>query len=536
MRKISISLSAALLFSFVNAINSISQSPDDGKITIIFDSSPSELENYLSSSRGEQGIGLVLSGGGSRALAHIGVLKVFDSAGIDINIISGVSMGAIIGGLYSAGYSPEEIENIALSIRWSRLLSQSPVRSSLPPTRKDRTEKSIVKIRFEKWKPVLPKALTTGQNLRQYLETLTARSGIRPSISFDYLNPPLRIVATDLSTGEKVVLSSGSLAEAMRATMAVPLAFTPVEIDGRLLVDGGLVDPIPVDVVREEFAGPVVAVDVSSSLLPASMINDVIDIADQTTTIMSMRKKKEALEKADYVVKPDLPGKLSTDFSDIYSIMEAGEIAARKAIPQIKSLLENNEKTGSPQNGYRITGWKIAGLSSMPMTFFKTVFIHDDRLTSDDILRNLKTAFESGYLTNCWAELTPSDSGYFLEYRLSDNPRIDNIEFTGVTLFSDDNFRIMIETRPGMVLNYNTIFSDRNRLEEMYIRAGYSLARVAAEFDVTGGTLNFIIDEGRINRVLVNGNHETRDWVIRRHIPFSEGDIFTQRRADRGVE
>lgn len=529
-------LSAVLSFSFFTINTSMSQVPDEEKIIIIFDSSPSELDNYLSRSGEYQGIGLVLSGGGSRALAHIGVLKVFDDAGIDINIIAGVSMGGIIGGLYSAAYSPEEIESIALSIEWGRLLSRSPVRSALPQTRKDRTEKSIVKIRFDKWKPVLPKAFTTGQNLWQYLETLSARSGIRPSIDFDYLNPPLRIVATDLSTGEKVVLSSGSLADAMRATMAVPLAFTPVVIDGRLLVDGGLVDPIPVDVVRDNFAGPIVAVDVSSELLPASKIENVIDIADQTTTIMSMRKRKEALEQADYVIKPDLPGKLSTDFSDIHSIIEAGENAAREALPKIKSLLENNENREYPHIGYELSGWRITGLSSMPMTFFKTVFIHKENMTTDDILRNLKTAFESGYISNCRAELTPSESGYSLEYHLTDNPRIDNIEFERATIFTSDDFRANIETRPGMVLNYKTILSDRDRFEEMYIQAGYSLARVTTEFDETARILKFNIDEGLINRVLVEGNFETRDWAIRRHIPFTIGDIFTQKKADRGVE
>ncbi len=528
-------LSAILINLTLGTKLAFSQSSDDEKIIILFDNSPSDLYTYFSRNIHSPGIGLALSGGGSRALAHIGVLNVFDSAGVDIKIISGVSMGGIIGGLYSAGYTPKQIEEIALSIRWSRLLSQSPVRSSLPPTRKDRSEKSIFNIRFESWHPVLPKAITTGQNLRQYLETLASRSGIRPSISFDYLDPPLRIVTTDLSTGEKVVLQSGSLAEAMRATMAVPLAFTPISIDGRLLVDGGLVDPIPVDAVKGNFNGPVIAVDVSSELLPASMIEDVIDIADQTTTIMSMQRRKDALELVDLVVRPDLPGKLSTDFSDIHSIINAGEAAAREALPRIKSLLNRQEL---PKNspGYPILSWDIDGLVSMPRTFFMTAFIQSDSMTADAILLNLRVAFESGYLRNCRAELSQADSGYHLRYHLDDNARIDRIEFREQTVFPADSLRRIISLKRGMVLNHVTALSDGKAIEDLYIASGYSLARVTTQFMEAGRILEFVIDEGRINKVTVEGNDNTRDWVIRRHIPFDAGDLFTQRKADRGVE
>jgi NTE family protein len=269
------------------------QSPIGQKIIIKPEFSPQEMNWSANDNNTEPGIGLALSGGGARGLALIGVLKVFEKEQIKINFISAVSMGGIIGGLYSCGYSPEEIENIALDLKWSELLSPMPLRSTLLTSQKGQSEKSLIKIRFEGLKPVVPRAITSGQNLSLLLENLTARGGVRPSISFDYLNPPLRIVCTDLTSGEKVVVSSGSLGEALRATMAVPVAFTPVEINGRLLVDGGLVDPIPVDITREVMGYPVVAVNTTSDLLPVNKIDNVIDIADQTTTIMSMDKKRQ---------------------------------------------------------------------------------------------------------------------------------------------------------------------------------------------------------------------------------------------------
>ncbi len=519
----------------LNSSEASDLSPDD-KIIIKLDISPSESYASFMSNDLESGVGLALSGGGSRGLAHIGVLRVLDRENINVAFIAGVSMGGIIGGLYSSGYSPDELERIALDVRWKELFSQSPMRSSLLATQKDRSEKSLVKIRFDNWRPVLPRAITSGQNLNQFLEALTARAGIRSSISFDYLNPRLRIICTDLSTGEKVILSSGNLAEAMRASMAVPVALTPVDIAEKLLVDGGLVDPIPVDVVTENVRHPVIAVNTSSELLPASRILDVIDIADQTTTIMSMRGKEESLEKADLVITPDMEGRLSTDFSDIESVIKAGEEAAEKAIPEIRRLLsEANSLTGDGPE-YRITGWEIKGLSFMPMTFFKTVFEHSNRTSNREIESNLKRAFESGYISDARAELIPVDSGYHLEYHLIDNPRISEIVFDGATLFEKGDFTDLVESREGMILNHAMVSSDREILERFYIRSGFSLVRVYSIFDPDNRQLVFKIDEGRINNIVIEGNRRTKTWAVMRHVPFDPGDVFKQRKAERGVE
>jgi len=537
MRKLLIGICRFTIFAAILACAYTETRAENDKIVVKPDyyyATQSEFAPIIDGNR--QRLALTLSGGGSRALAHIGVLKVFAREGIEIGMISGVSMGGVVGGLYCAGYNPDEIEKIALSIKWQKLFSQSPVRSSLPPTRKDRSEKSIIKVRFDKWKPVLPKGITTGQNLWQYLEVLSARSGIRASISFDYLNPPLRIVATDLSTGERVVLSSGSLAEAMRASIAVPVAFTPVNIEGRLLVDGGLVDPIPVDVIKESIDWPVIAVDVSSGLLPASMIDNVIDIADQTTTIMSMRKKKESLAQADLVIRPDLSNRISTDFSDIHSIIEAGEKAAEEALPAIREILEKEEDNSSDTIDYPIVDWRVEGLSSMPMTFFKSGFINHPAMTIGNIRSNLNKALWSGYLSGCRADLIPADSGYSLIYYLVDNPRIERISFIGNTLMPNDEIGELIKSKPGMILNNNTVNGDRKAIEEYYITSGYSLARVTTEFRESDRDLIFRVDEGRINEIEIEGNKRTRAWAVRRHVPFSRGDIFRQDKANRGVE
>lgn len=536
MFKFSISLSAIILaISLLHSSRASGPSIGD-EIIIKLDTSPSESYASFGSDDLRPGVALALSGGGSRGLAHIGVLKVLEQENINISFIAGVSMGGIIGGLYSAGYSPGELESIALDVRWRELFSPSPLRSSLLTTQKDRSEKSLLKIRFDNWRPVLPRAITSGQNLNQFLESLAARAGIRSSISFDYLDPRLRIVCTDLSTGERVILSSGNLAEAMRATVAVPVALTPVDIEQKLLVDGGLVDPIPVDVAAENVGHPVIAVNASSALLPASSIVDVIDIADQTTTIMSMRRKMESLEKADLVITPEMEERLSTDFSDVRSLIEAGEKAAEKAIPEIRQLLSQTHSSTEDSLEYPITGWEIRSLRFMPKTFFKTVFEHSSRMSSWQIESNLKRAFESGYVSDARAELIPVESGFYIEYHLVDNPRVKKIVFEGATLFSEAELAGFIETTEGAILNHKTVSADRKALEEFYIRSGYSLVRVYSTFDPEDGRIVFKVDEGRINNIVLVGNKRTKAWAVTRHVPFDRGDVFRQKKAERGVE
>ena len=482
------------------------------------------------------GIALAVSGGGARGLALLGVLKSLEREHIKINFIAGVSMGGIIAGLYSCGYTPDEIERIALDVDWGQLLSPGPLRSTLLTSQKGQSEKSLIKIRFHGFRPIMPRAITAAQNLGFFLEKLTAKGGIRSSINFDYLNPPLRVVCTDFSSGEKVVLSSGNLGEALRATMAAPVAFTPVEIDGRLLVDGGLVDPIPVDVARENVNCPIIAVNTSSGLLPEIGNGDVIDVADQTTTIMSMDRKQKSMAQADLSIVPDLHGRLATNFSNLPELIAEGEKAADDAMPAIKKLISENHQATSADPEYKIVVSNIVGLQSMPTTYFQATFEEKPIISKNSIESNLEKAYSSGYLADCWAELIPDTSSFALEYHLIDNPRIKSVEIAGSTIYARQELLLYISLKAGMIFNQTMADSDRKALENYYIDEGYTLARIAAQFDDSTGILLFKIDEGRINKISIDGNNRTHGWVITRHIPFRVGSIYRQAAADRAIE
>src|SRR6266511_2405365 len=195
-------------------------------------------------------IALVLSGGAARGSAHVGVLKVIEENRIPVDFVAGTSMGAIIGGLYASGLSPEEMDRILTSTDWNDLFSDRPARKHLSFRRKEEDLESLIKIEMG-WRGGLtfPASLVAGDKMMFYLRKLTLQSqGIS---NFDRLPVPFRAVATDIENGEMVVVAKGDLAEALRASMAIPGAFAPQEIDGRLLVDGFLSQNLPVSVARE---------------------------------------------------------------------------------------------------------------------------------------------------------------------------------------------------------------------------------------------------------------------------------------------
>ncbi|MCK5571675.1 MAG: patatin-like phospholipase family protein, partial [Bacteroidetes bacterium] len=229
-----------------------------------FDDSPGGRNDVLPRQQLRQPrIGLVLSGGGARALSQVGILKAFERHGIPIDFISGTSMGAVVGGLYASGWTPAEIESIATYTDWDEVLSlvQDTRRTDLFPDQRLAVDRSFLVVRFEGFRPVIPPAVSTGQRLTNMLSTLTLQSLYHPNPSFDDLKIPFRAVATDLISGERIIQSSGSLVEALRATATVPLLFTPIEKEGMQLVDGGLVTNIPVDVARDAGCDIVIAVN-----------------------------------------------------------------------------------------------------------------------------------------------------------------------------------------------------------------------------------------------------------------------------------
>jgi predicted acylesterase/phospholipase RssA len=275
---------------------------------------------------------VVLSGGGARGMAHIGVLKILDELKIPIDCIAGTSMGAIVGGLYASGMTVDQIESTMLSVDWQEAFHDAPPRRDLTFRRKQDDRNFLVTwpLGLKHGKILLPKGFIQGQKLQETLRQLTLP--FSKSTDFDLLPTPFRAVATDLETGNAVVMGEGDLSIAMRASVSAPGVFAPVELNGRLLVDGGLAENLPIDVARAMHADILIVSDVSFPLQPRAALDSALSISNQMLAILVRKdsdRQRASLGSRDVLIEPDLGLTPSTAFSAAATVISRGEDAAR---------------------------------------------------------------------------------------------------------------------------------------------------------------------------------------------------------------
>jgi NTE family protein len=286
-------------------------------------------------------IGLVLSGGGARGTAHIGVLKKLDEMHIPIDAIAGTSMGAVIGGLYASGLSGLEIEKLLSSVDWQDAFRDKPKRTDLAFRRKREDEDFLVNLPLgvRGKKLLIPSGLIAGQKLTQILRQATLP--VATIDDFDQLTPQLRVVATDLETGAAVVMGSGDLTSALRASVSAPGAFAPVERDGRLLVDGGLVKNLPIDVARGMGVDVLIVVDAGVLLQTRERLNSLPSVSNQALAIMVRRDadvQRATLTSRDVLLVPELNDVSSYDFGVLERAIYAGADAAERSRQSLQAL------------------------------------------------------------------------------------------------------------------------------------------------------------------------------------------------------
>jgi len=286
-------------------------------------------------------IGLVLGGGGAKGLAHVGVIKVLEENQIPVDVIAGTSMGAIIGALYASGYSADELENITKEMDWHNVFNDKTSRSRSTFRRKADEFGFLTdyKVSFKDGKIVLPQGIIQGQNL--FLELSHLLSETRSVGKFEDLPIPFRLVATDLSSGDAVIMEDGDLATAVFASMAIPGLIPPVERDGKHLIDGGLVNNVPVDLARALGADIVIVVNVGTDPKPANEINNFIEVLRQTQIILTKENTQaqiNSLTAQDILIEPNLLGLGATSFDAANEMTAHGAQAARKLLPQLKAL------------------------------------------------------------------------------------------------------------------------------------------------------------------------------------------------------
>ncbi len=292
-------------------------------------------------------VGLVLGGGGAKGAAHIGILKVLEKNNIAIDYIVGTSIGSYIGALYALGYNADEIEIIMLNTQWEKGFSDFIPRENLQFSDKELRDDYNITFRlgYSASEFKVPGGLLLGQSALQLLKLSTDTFG--EFSSFDELPIPYRAVATDIATSEVVVLSSGSLSQAIKASSTVPGIVEPTKIDGKLLVDGAIVNNMPVNIVKKMGADIVIAVDIGSPLVAQEDLKSTVDVLNQLSTILTINttnQQKQLLTENDLLIRPEIDELSTTNFSIMSDALVLGEQAALENIEQIQSMSLSDEQ------------------------------------------------------------------------------------------------------------------------------------------------------------------------------------------------
>ena len=281
-------------------------------------------------------VGLVLSGGGAKGLAHIGALKVIEEAGIEIDYIGGTSMGAIVGALYASGYSAQELDSIFYALDFTELIQDKVPRGARTFYEKDDDERYALSLPFDGFKVSFPQAFSGGQNI--YNELVRLLYHVKDVQDFRNLPIPFLCIATDVESGEGILLDHGYLPEAITASGTFPSLFEPMEIDGRVLIDGGVVNNFPIDEIRALGADIIIGVDVQHGLSSREELGSATDILLQINNYRTVRDMEKKRQKVDLYIHPEMEEYSVIDFELGAEIIATGEKEARKSWQELKSL------------------------------------------------------------------------------------------------------------------------------------------------------------------------------------------------------
>ena len=476
-------------------------------------------------------VALVLSGGGARGLAQIGVLKAFEEKDIPIDMIVGTSIGSIVGGLYSSGYTPGELKGIVDSIDWENKFSLTGkyYRESLFFEQKKIQDKSLITISLDGLKPQLPSSLTSGQQLAELINVLVINSRYKPKRNFDDLRIPFTSVATDLDEGERIILRKGNLSECIKASITFPLLYTPTKINGRNLVDGGLIANIPVDVAKELGADIVIAVNSTSPLKTEEELKNPLNTADQIISITMKKLNEHQLKNADVIITPEIGKHSASDFNNIDFLIEQGKLSVNDAVDKIKKIIDSTEMSESKYfNNFIINPRVFIDSKLIPEQLKNKIITTEEnelvRFTS--IEKNLKELYKLGYFQNVFAIATRDEEGAKLIYRVEKNPIMKGLKISSGFSFLDSTVKDFESTNMGKVINHNSMLDFFENILGILKQNDFSAADVEKfYFNYNTGNLEIEITDGKINRIKLNGNNRTKDNVILREVILEENNI-----------
>jgi len=457
-------------------------------------------------------LGLVLSGGGAKGFAHIGALRVFEEAGLQFDYVGGTSMGSIVGGLYAMGYHPDSMRKLVSRQNWNEVMNDRLPRKYIPVEEKTNADQFVVTFPFQKRKVNLKQGLISGQRIDMLLSRLT--SPAYHLSDFNQLPLPFVCVATDLETGENVIIRKGQLNQAIRASMSIPSFFAPVEIDGRILIDGGVVNNYPVEEVRAMGADIIIGVDVQSALNNRDDLNSMVKILNQVASFYRVDAYYKGLEKTDIFIKPDLKPYEMMSFNSYDSIIARGEQAARQVFPQLKRLADSINALGNhkqivfetkPLDSVLVGLVEYRGLKNVSRSFIDgTLAIEPGTWVKlDELENNIKYAYGSGFFESVSYSLQTYEgvgSRLVIEAREASSGALG----AGINYNSDYKASVLLNaTFKNVVFKGSKVFVDLNLGENPRISTLYLIDRgFSPGFGVRATLFKLKLNEYKHNKII----------------------------------
>lgn len=471
-------------------------------------------------------LGLALAGGGAKAAAAIGVLKVLQEEGIPVAAIAGTSMGAAVGGLFAAGYRPDEIEKIFLANDWDDIFNDRPARAFQRQEQKETGSRHLLEFTFREGRFVPPYGLSAGQKLTNLLAASTLAASFEADFDFNRLAIPFRAIATDIETGEAAVLDRGLLHDAIRASIAIPLVFQPVEIRGRLLVDGGLANNLPVEVVRSMGPDAVIAVDASARLEKKERLLSLVDIMSQSISLQVRRESERQAVLADLVISPRTGDFSFTDFPSMGAIIRRGEEAARAALPRIRELMKPKGLPRRKTRTFRIRNLSVRGNEKVRDAVLRLAMapvLSGREADAVDVRKTLSEVYRLGHFSEVSLSIRKEGAGHSALLIVRENPVVTSVSVSGNSVVPDDLILPKFDWQVGRPLNMTRMREELDRIVDGYRSRGYRLVCVRRTEVAPDGRLEIELDEARIDSISLSGKTRISRNLIRRETQTRAG-------------
>ena len=465
-------------------------------------------------------VGLVLSGGGAKGFAHIGVLKVIEESGLPIDYIAGTSMGSIVGGLYAIGYSPETMIDLVKEQNWNDVMSDAIPRKYISVDEKILDRHYLATFPFRNKKIQMKSSIYDGAMVNLLLARLTSPAyKIR---NYSELSIPFLCVAADIENAEAYEMTKGNLQRSIRASMSIPFYFAPVELDGRLLIDGGMRNNFPVHNLREKGLDIIIGVNVQRDFHTKEDLNSLSKILDQMIAMSDIDANRLAMKEVDIHIRPELSKFGMMDFNYYDTIIALGENAARQYLPQMKRLADSLKSI----RNYDIERPEMEPLDSLFIVSLKIKGVNDDNagfirksmakyypvvMTVDEIETSIMRIYATGYFNDIWYELEPAAKGVHLVIHCKEKEE----ETISVTAHYDTDYGIGILANLTMknILKFprrSTLSADINIAEDPYFKLRFH-SNVSQKFKYGTDISIISLFMNQYDDYLINNSYSVQD-------------------------